>query len=101
MCSVPMIKVEITPVAYGGWYVSIPSRTARAKCARGPYGEDAPITDDVSAYVQSDDTLELALGDSYGRASRAAFRWGSASVLMTVDDASALWRWNLDESEAA
>lgn len=98
MSSVPMVKVVIEPVAYGGWYVTIPSRVARAKCARGPYGEDAPVTDDVAAYVQSDDDLRLALGDSYGRASRAAFRWGSASVLLTVDDASALWRWNLSDA---
>lgn len=102
MSNVTTIKVVLTPVSYGGWYVSIPGLKARALCARGTYGEDEPITDDREAYVQSDDVVSEALGWArFARMRNAAYRWGSACVLMTVDDAAALWRLNLDDSQAA
>lgn len=92
-----LVKLHLELVAYGGVLVRVPLATDRAKVARGPHGEDEPVTGDVDAYV-SDGTVAEALGpDVWDAALRRAMRWGYTTV--TIDDATAgaLWRRHLEE----
>lgn len=92
-----LVKLRLELVAYGGVLVRVPSAQDRAKLARGPYGEDAPVTADLEAYVASDDAMAEALGpDVWAKALERARKRGYTTV--TTDDtaAGALWRWHLE-----